>query len=190
MKKIFKSNFQPKYGYFGHALCTLCTELVPRPQGPCKGPAFSGENFAKYPEKSLRKKKKKISRRVTKKKFFFLTFAGGPGPPGCWGPVGNLVEGALLDHEGTRVGPREAVWGNEGEARAPHGLPRAHTGPRGSNRAPEQCYQRDKSRATRDKPPATARQNELSQKSKIFFFHFETLFFFFLLGKIAFFPGT
>ena len=52
-------------------------------------------------------------------------------------PPGFLLEGALLDHEGTRVGPREAVWGNEGEARAPHGLPRAHTGPRGSNRAPE-----------------------------------------------------
>ena len=53
------------------------------------GPAFSGENFAKYPEKSLRKKKNFFSRRVTKKNFFFFDFCWGSRTPGTPGVLGS-----------------------------------------------------------------------------------------------------
>ena len=44
-------------------------------------------------------------------------------------PAGFFALGSPVGPSGTRVGPREAVWGSGFALVPPHGLPRAHTGP-------------------------------------------------------------
>ena len=64
MKKIFKSNFQPKYGYFGKTMCTVVAV-----QGDFR------------PKKIFLAKKKIFFFGPKKKKFFFLGPTVGPQSP-------------------------------------------------------------------------------------------------------------